>query len=120
MPAHYIVFHPERARSRVKVRATAFIDGQQIEPWVGRVWVDRPPGNEDPFVFGPSWAYSYCHATQLRREPRTSGPYVFKGSCILFCSGDLADEEHVLAVDTVFCISAAHTWRSPSEPPARY
>jgi hypothetical protein len=118
-PAHYIVFHPERKRCTVSVRATALVGGRLNHSWHGKVRVDKPPGNEDPFVFGPSWAYSYCHATELRRQPRRAGGYVAKGSCILFCSGDLGDSG-VLAVDTVFWIAEAHRWGSPSEPPDRY
>jgi len=41
-------------------------------------------------------------------------------SCILFCSGKSADDKGVLAVDTIFWISAGHEWLRPSEPPRRY
>lgn len=118
-PAHYIVFHPENQRRAVSVRASAIIRGRFVKSWAGKVWVDSLGGNEDPFVFGTSWAYSYCHATQLRREPQRHGGYVRKGSCILFCSGDHGDDG-VLAVDTVFWVSEVHPWMSPSRPHSRY
>jgi hypothetical protein len=118
-PAHYIVFHPDAERFSVSVRAAAIVRGQQVNSWAGKVWVDKPPGNEDPFVLGPSWAYSYCHATELRRQPRKTGGYVTRGSCILFCSGDLG-ERGVLAVDTVFWIAEAHRWESANAPADRY
>jgi hypothetical protein len=118
-PAHYIVFHPESKRYALPVWATALIGDRRVDSWAGKVWVDKPPGNEDPFVLGSSWAYSYCHATQLRRDPRPTGEYVMKGSSILFCSGDLGNEG-VLAVDTIFWISEAHQWISAGKPPSRY
>jgi hypothetical protein len=103
----------------VRVRATALVRGQLISNWNGSVWVDAPGGNEDPFVFGPSWAYSYCHATQLRRHP---GPrsFVQTGSYLIFCSGDLAAKKDVIAVDTVFVVRGCHRWRSPSTVPVGY
>lgn len=79
-----------------------------------------PPGNEDPYVLGPRWAYSYCHATQLRRRPRSNAPFVSRGSCIIFCSGDLADSDEVLAVDTVFWVAEAHAWEGPDRPPRSF
>jgi hypothetical protein len=118
-PAHYIVFHPEYKRLALSVRATALEDRQLDRCWNGRVWVDKPPGNEDPFVLGPSWAYSYCHATQLRRGPRADGGYVRKGSCIIFCSGDYGDEG-ALVVDTAFWVAEAHEWMPAGGPPSRY
>lgn len=79
--------------------------------------MDRPPGNEDPFVLGRSWAYSYCHATELRRKLRKDGGYVRKGSCILFCSGDDAMPTHaMLTIDTVFYVAEAHYWQSAKVP----
>jgi hypothetical protein len=118
-PAHYLVFHPEKKRIRLKVSATALVHGVLDTSWSGNVWVDRPPGNEDPFVLGPSWAYSYCHATQLRRTPQREA-YVRPGSCILFCSGTLADRTNELWFDTVFWIGGAHDWREKDNPPDRY
>ncbi len=118
-PANYIVFHPDNQRWHLSTCATAVVKGRRVYSWVGKVWVDRPPDNEDPFVLGSSWAYSYCHATQLRREPRPHGGSVTTGSCILFCSGNLGDKG-LLAVDTVFWISKTHQWISPSEPPSQY
>jgi hypothetical protein len=119
-PAHYIVFHPEVKRCCLSVNATALVGGPREDTWTGQVWLDKPPGNEDPFVLGPSWAYSYCHATQLQRKFTPSGRYVSKGSCILFCSGDLADREKALAVDTVYWIDTAHEWAPGSRIPQRY
>lgn len=118
-PAHYLVFHPERARVRVLVRGAALVRGRLDESWEGGVWADAPPGNEDPFVFGESWAYSYCHATQLRRTARRDS-YLQAGSCLIFCSGDFAAEDDVLAVDTVFFVGQAHQWQSECRPPVRY
>jgi hypothetical protein len=117
--AHYIVFHPESKRYRLSVHATALVDAHRVESWAGNVWVDKPPGNEDPFVLGPSWVYSYCHATQLQRKPTPGGRYVSKGSCILFCSGDIAKRDE-LAVDTVFYVGEVHEWMPITEPPKRY
>lgn len=38
----------------------------------------------------------------------------------MFCSGDLADEADVLAVDTVFWVAAAHLWEATDRPPVAY
>jgi hypothetical protein len=95
--AHYVLFHPEKKRVQVQVKAMAFRQGDTIPNWLGDVWVDKPNGNEDPFVFVEPWVYTYCYATQLRREPRQSS-HIQPGSYLIFCSGDIADE-HKLCVD---------------------
>ena len=107
--AHYIVFHPERKRLQLQVKAVALTRGAVNSAWHGDVWVDKPNGNEDPFLFFDPWVYTYCHATQLRREPRHSS-YVQPGSYIIFCSGDAADD-HVLRIDTVFLVGAGAKWQ---------
>ncbi len=112
----------ERAFNGVGLPETNFhkiidaIPGHRMAGWTGRVWLDQARGNEDPFVLGPSWAYSYCHATQLRRYSRGRETYVREGSCIIFCSGEIADSERVLAVDTLFWIAGAHRWKAPDQP----
>lgn len=116
-PAHYIVFHPDRQRIHAHVRANAILSDSGVVPWEGKVWLDCPPDNEDPFVLGDTWAYSYCHATQLRREPRATEAFVTEGSCILFCSGQRADANGDLAIDTVFWIRRAHRWPTKDQPP---
>ncbi len=118
-PAHYVVFHPENKRIRTAVLANALINGRPVDGWSGSVWLDRPPGNEDPFVLGPTWLYSYCHATQLCRTPIPGRSFVTEGSCILFCSGDFANRG-VLAVDTVFWVAQGHRWASANQPPSRF
>jgi hypothetical protein len=101
------------------VIATAIVRNRRVDSWNGNVWVDKPPGNEDPFVLAQPWLYSYCHATQLRREPNPAG-YVTGGSCLVFCSGDLADQHRVLAVDTIFWVAKAHRWGREDIPPQAY
>jgi len=107
-PQHYLIFHPDRARARTEVQATALIGAQLID-WQGHVWVDKPSGNEDPFVFSHRWLYSYCHATQLRRTPRSNSEYVSTGSSLFFCSGDAANDG-AIQVDTVFVVDHVATW----------
>jgi hypothetical protein len=112
-PAHYLIFHPERKRERVTVRATALQDGALRPDWQGSIWVDKPPGNEDPLVLVQPWVFSYCHATQLRREDGDR-PYVRPGSWLIFCSGQEADRDR-LTVDTVFYVGERHFW-NPANP----
>lgn len=107
--AHYIIFHPERKRTKAQVKAVALTPTGTNRAWVGDVWVDKPNGNEDPFVFVEPWVYSYCHATQLRREPRHSS-YVKPGSYLIYCSGEEADE-HRLCVDTVLLVGEVAKWQ---------
>lgn len=110
--AHYIIFHPERARQAVKVSAKILSKNIVTSTWEGTIWVDKVRvGNEDPFVFTEKWLYSYCHASQLRRN--VSHCYLQKGSYLIFCSGDSANNS-VLKIDTVFEIENVHFWqRSP-------
>jgi hypothetical protein len=107
-PQHYLIFHPDRARTKTRVQANALI-GDQLIDWQGHVWVDNPSGNEDPFVFSQSWLYSYCHATQIRRTPRPNSEYVSTGSYLFFCSGDAANEG-AIQLDTVFVVDHVATW----------
>lgn len=106
--AHYLIFHPDYARQSVKVKATALVNNQLVKNWQGTIWVDEiGEGNEDPFVFGESWLYSYCHATQLKKE--ISDTYLQKGSTLIFVSGQQADR-NFLTVDTLFRIGDIHHW----------
>ena len=108
--AHYIIFHPDKARQAIDARATALKNGQVHTTWEGKICVDSiNNGNEDPFVFSDPWLYSYCHATQLRRAPREDGIYLQKDSVIFFASGDCANKAH-LTIDTVFVIENALRW----------
>jgi hypothetical protein len=107
-PAHYIIFHPEKKRHAVSVRAQSVIDGH-LTDWAGEIWVDGPPGNEDPFVFHEPWLYSFCHATQLRRDPNEERDHVHVGSVLVFCCGQKADAG-TLVVDTVFVVGRVERW----------
>lgn len=117
--ANYIIFHPDYARQQVSVVAESIVGSRLRKNWSGNIWVDAVGiGNEDPYVFHDGWLYSYCHASQLRRKP--SNNYLQKGSWLVFCSGDFANDG-VLCVDTVFQIDQAHDWiRKPhlAVPPA--
>jgi hypothetical protein len=113
--AHYIIFHPDKARQAIDAKATAIENGQENTAWKGKICVDSiNNGNEDPFVFSDPWLYSYCHATQLRRTPREDGNYLQKDSVIFFVSGDCANKRH-LTIDTVFVIENALTWTKKPE-----
>jgi hypothetical protein len=114
--AHYIIFHPEKKRIAMRVHASEVVGGCATA-WEGRIWVDRPPGNGDPFVFNDPWLYSYCHATQLRRTPG-GRQHVQEGSTLLFCSGEEADKGS-LVIDTVFVVGRAEAWPR-RQLPARY
>lgn len=106
--ANYIIFHPDYARQSVNVKATALVNNQLVKNWQGIIWVDQiGVGNEDPYVFGKSWLYSYCHATQLKKE--ISDTYLQKGSTIIFVSGQSADR-NFLTVDTLFIVGDVHLW----------
>jgi hypothetical protein len=107
-PLHYLIFHPDGAREKTKVRASALVGGQLID-WQGSVWVDKPNGNEDPFIFSTRWLYSYCHATQLRRTPRPNSAYIKTGSYLFFCSGNSANKE-IIQLDTVFVVNHVAKW----------
>lgn len=113
-PAHYIIFHPEWKRQAVKVRAKVVVDGK-LKRWNGTIWIDGPPGNEDPFVFREPWLYSYCHATQLRRKPNKKTDHVQVGSVLIFCSGEAA-ESRTLVVDTVLVVGHVEPWTNGLPP----
>ncbi|WP_353123501.1 hypothetical protein [Dysgonomonas capnocytophagoides] len=120
--ANYIIFHPERHDK--KVVATIINDKNEvISNWKGIVWVDSVgASNEDPFVFNNPWLYSYCHATQLRRNIRKD-VYVQPGSKIVFIKGSDADNG-ILTVDTVFIVDSVLLWgkhfNQPQEVPTKY
>jgi hypothetical protein len=110
--AHYIIFHPDHARQQTPVRAIAMVQGQVLKNWSGNIYVDRIGiGNEDPFVFNAPWLYSYCHASQLRRNFRQDNNYLQSGSKIFFVSGQQADQG-LLTIDTVFLIGGVQPWDS--------
>lgn len=107
--ANYVIFHPDYARQSVEVSARALEKGKLKNNWKGEIWVDEiKKGNEDPFVFTDNWLFSYCHASQLRRNP--SNCYLQEGSWLIFCSGNSANDGF-LKVDTVFEIGKVHLWR---------
>lgn len=107
--ANYLVFHPDNARERTNVHAIAMVNGQLSLNWQGDIWVDSiGVGNEDPFVFNDPWLYSYCHASQLRRNYRKDS-YLQIGSKIIFVSGQYADKGY-LTVDTYFLIGGIQKW----------
>lgn len=113
--AHYIIFHPDKARQAINAKATVIENGQVNTTWEGKICVDSiDNGNEDPFVFSDPWLYSYCHATQLRRNFREDGSYLQKDSVIFFVSGDCANKER-LTIDTVFGIENALRWTKKPE-----
>lgn len=108
--AHYIIFHPESKRQIIDTKANAIENGQVNTAWEGKIYVDRiNNGNEDPFVYTHLWLYSYCHATQLRRNFRKDNNYLQNDSVIFFVSGDCANKEN-LTIDTVFVIENALKW----------
>lgn len=107
--ANYVIFHPEYARQSVQISARAIENGELKTDWKGEIWVDEiRKGKEDPFVFPDNWLFSYCHASQLRRNP--SHCFLQEGSWLIFCSGNSANDG-ILKVDTVFEIGKVHLWR---------
>lgn len=112
-PLDYLIFHPDYARKKTEVQGKALIEGQ-LTDWQGHVWVDKPDGNEDPFVFSERWLYSYCHATQLLRKPKSNDAYVTEGSYLFFCSGDAANKG-TIQLDTVFVVDHTATWPENQE-----
>lgn len=120
--ANYIIFHPDNARPRVTVQATVLSNNKLIPIWNGDIFVDsmgNGKSNEDPFVFNEPWLYSYCHASQLRRNIRTDC-FLQKGSIILFASGENANQKK-LTIDTVFVIGDIQPWRQkPLNLPIKY
>jgi hypothetical protein len=110
--AHYIIFHPDHARQQTTVQATVMVHDQILKNWNGNIYVDRIGiGNEDPFVFNDPWLYSYCHASQLRRNFRQDNNYLQAGSKIFFVSGQQADKGF-LTIDTVFLIGGVQPWEN--------
>ncbi len=112
-PLHYLIFHPDYARKKTEVQGKVLIR-YQLTDWQGNVWVDEPNGNEDPFVFSERWLYSYCHATQLRRNPVTQDAYVRSGSYLFFCSGNAANKK-TIELDTVFVVDHSAKWPDNQE-----
>jgi hypothetical protein len=93
--AHYIVFHPENKRQQIFVHAVALEKNGINQNWRGNIWVDCIGiGNEDPYIFNDTWLYSYCHASQLRKN-RHWPSYLQTGSKILFVSGQHADKGYL-------------------------
>ena len=94
---------------------------QGVKPnWTGDIYVDKIAfGNEDPFVFINPWVYSYCHASQLRRNVRNDS-FIQTGSKLIFVSGQQADKG-ILCVDTVFLVGGIQRWGSnPLQLPLKY
>lgn len=111
--AHYIIFHPDRygkteVRQKVLVTASALVKSKLKRNWSGSIYVDQiNVGNEDPFVLVEPWLYSFCHASQLRRNNPLNK--VDAGSILIFVSGDFVNEGR-LVVDTVFIVDEVHKW----------
>jgi hypothetical protein len=117
--ANYIIFHPDHVRQKIKVSATVMVNNLIVSNWEGNIHVDKiGAGNEDPFVFNNPWLYSYCHASQLRRNIRNDS-YLQVGSKLIFVSGQHADNKF-LTVDTVFLIGEVVKWGKPLELPIKY
>lgn len=118
--ANYIIFHPEIKRKSEFVSATVIRGNEVLKEWKGNVYVDKiGEGNEDPFVFNNPWLFSYCHASQLRRNTRRDS-YLQVGSKLFFVSGQHADEGF-LTIDTYFLIGGVQKWKQPIlELPQKY
>lgn len=109
MPS-YIIFHPDRQRQTIDVRADVLRNGAVEKDWVGRVLVDSiNVGNEDPWCLSQPWMYSYCHATQVKRSRMGEGDIIF------FVSGADADRE-LLRCDTVFVVEERLAWDNGKVP----
>jgi len=120
MKANYIIFHPDSQREKVSVQALALENNKLDTDWVGNIFVDCMGNkNEDPFVFSDPWLFSYCHATQLKRNKGVDS--LQPESIIIFVSGQDA-ENGLLSVDTVFLIAAVQKWNTfPNlEMPLKY
>ena len=112
--ANYVIFHPEYARQKVSVNATVMENGNIHKNWNGNIFVDSiRKGNEDPFVFNTPWLYSYCHATQLKRNINNNS-HLQSDSILIFVSGVCADKD-ILTIDTVFQIEAIQKWERKPE-----
>lgn len=107
-PLHYIIFHPDYAREQLKVQADAIINGEK-RTWKGTIWIDEQRGNEDPYIFNSNWLYSYCHATQIKRNSNGYDSYVMQNSYLFFCNGDSVDKDY-LQFDTVFNVAKVTKW----------
>lgn len=111
--AHYIIFHPDKygkteIRQKVNVTASALVKDKLNTDWSGSIYVDQiQVGNEDPFVLVEPWLYSFCHASQLRRNNTENR--IDSGSILIFASGDYANKAK-LVVDTVFVVDKIHAW----------
>jgi hypothetical protein len=118
--AHYIIFHPDHQRQLVSVQAIAIVNQLPLMNWTGNIYVDKiGVGNEDPFIFNDPWIYSYCHASQLRRNFRKDS-FLQVGSKIIFVSGEHADKG-ILCVDTVFVVGGIQKWnKKPLQLPEKY
>lgn len=119
--AHYIIFHPEKKRQQLQVKATVMFNKEIDKNWQGNIFVDRINGeNEDPFVFNDPWLYSYCHASQLKTKSQTDNNLQL-GSKLFFASGQHADKKELL-IDTVFVIENIQPWgNSPKlQLPTKY
>jgi len=119
--AHYIIFHPEKSRQKIKVLAKSLINNQLIENWTGNIFVDCiGVGNEDPFIFNNPWIYSFCHASQLKRNFNRNNNYLQKGSILLFANCQQA-EKGILEFDTVFIVDECQKWKNnPLDLPNKY
>lgn len=121
--SNYIIFHPNR--DKVKALATVINSNNEIiYDWEGQIFVDNLDGkNEDPFIFNNPWIYSYCHASQLKRNQRR-GSYLQPGSKLIFVSGPDADNG-MFTVDTIFIIDSVLKWdtslpANSREVPSKY
>lgn len=113
--SHYLIFHPDRYRQRIGVTADVLINDQLHTEWSGDIWVDEVNnGNEDPYVFHDPWLFSYCHASQLRRNENRTDNYVNSGSYLIFCSADSVNKG-IIQIDTVFVVGTLSRWnRTPA------
>lgn len=120
MSIHYLIFHPKNQREEISVNACALVNGILNRRWKGNIFVDKiAEKNEDPFVFTNPWLYSYCHATQLKRQFNKSG-FVQKGSWLIFVCGHSANADN-LTIDTVFLVDNSHSWgKRPLELPSKF
>lgn len=121
MKANYIIFHPDFKREEVAVEAISLVDNELKLEWNGNIQVDkRGVGNEDPFVFRNPWVYSYCHASQLRRNERKDNTHLQVGSIIIFVSGQKANK-CTLCIDTIFVVGKVQKWgENPLSVPISY
>ncbi|WP_345080152.1 hypothetical protein [Nemorincola caseinilytica] len=103
------------------MNATTLVAGHLNTAWIGDVYVDAiGNGNEDPYVFHDPWLYSYCHASQLRRNIRPDS-FLQKGSVMIFVSGQEANNDR-LTIDTFFVVGDIQKWNGQDSPelPAKF